>query len=232
MTVEPVKGFPIVVSPTKCIWQEARYEKQDLYCMKCYWQGHTVVVCRVGERCKEDGKPKDKRVWQPKTSKTRCSSLGTKDDKELEANVKFSDDRLQVTQEDMVANVVQVANIDEAPNIITAGMTSNIEGESMKINQSGAVPSILMSAEMLKDPLQDSTKIADNQNDVSDEECEEVWCDKENDEDLEIVQMQDKEFLDVPTTLVAKMVNINYDNRLQGELAMGYSLERDDGEII
>ncbi|KAK2662069.1 hypothetical protein Ddye_000643 [Dipteronia dyeriana] len=30
LTVEPVKGFSIVVSPTICIWQEARYEKQGM----------------------------------------------------------------------------------------------------------------------------------------------------------------------------------------------------------
>lgn len=52
------------------------------------------MVCRVGERRKEDGKPKDKRVWQPKNSKIRGSSSGTKDDKELEANAELPDDRL------------------------------------------------------------------------------------------------------------------------------------------
>lgn len=74
-------------------------------------------------------------------------------------------------------------------------------------------------------------KIAENQNDVSDEECEEVWCDKENEEDLELVQMQDKELSGVPRTLVAEMANVISDNRLQGELAMGYSSEHEDGEI-
>lgn len=55
----------------------------------------------------------------------------------------------------MDADVVQVANIDEAPNIITAGMTTNIEGEFAKINQSGKMLSIIMCIEMPKDPLQD-----------------------------------------------------------------------------
>lgn len=34
--VESVKRFPSVVSPTKCIWQEVRYEKQGFYYMKCH----------------------------------------------------------------------------------------------------------------------------------------------------------------------------------------------------
>lgn len=34
-TMEPVKGFSIVVSLTKCIWQEAKYKKPRFYCRKC-----------------------------------------------------------------------------------------------------------------------------------------------------------------------------------------------------
>lgn len=36
LTVDPIKGFPIVLSCTRCIRQEAQYEKQGYYCMKCF----------------------------------------------------------------------------------------------------------------------------------------------------------------------------------------------------
>lgn len=49
LTEKATKGFPIVLSPTKCIWQEARYEKLGFYCLKCCRQGHTIVLFRVGE---------------------------------------------------------------------------------------------------------------------------------------------------------------------------------------
>lgn len=171
------------------------------------------MVCRAGERRKEDDKQKDKRVWQIKTNKVRGSTSGTKDDKELEVNVEVSDDSLQVTREVMDANVVQVVNVDEASNEgrggesersegeaakLTAGKTSNIEGGTVNPNESKMVLSIIMSVELPKIPLQDLGKIPDNQNGVSDEECEEFWCDKENEEDLELVQRQDKEVPDVP----------------------------------
>lgn len=34
LTMELMQGFPIVLSPTKCIWQEAKYEKPSYYCTK------------------------------------------------------------------------------------------------------------------------------------------------------------------------------------------------------
>lgn len=45
---EQIQGFPIIISATKKIWQEVRYEKQGSYCRRCCRQGHTKVVCRVG----------------------------------------------------------------------------------------------------------------------------------------------------------------------------------------
>ncbi|KAL5979501.1 hypothetical protein ACLOJK_019405 [Asimina triloba] len=180
LTVEAVKGFPIVVSPTKCIWQDARYEKQGFYCTKCYRQGHTTVVCRVGERRKEVRKPKENITWQPKKFDINGSSLGTKDDKEMEANMASLSERLQVTREDKNSNVVQLESLEAAPNSINAGMISNIEGESAEMNQSGYVPSFLLNTEMLKDPLQDLVHILENEKDVSEEECDEVCSDKEN----------------------------------------------------
>ncbi|KAK2648879.1 hypothetical protein Ddye_016368 [Dipteronia dyeriana] len=74
--------------------------------------------------------------------------------------------RLQVTREEMNANVVQVENVDEVPNSITNGMTSNIEGESAKINQSGKVSSTISHAVMPKDPLEELVKRVENQKGV------------------------------------------------------------------
>lgn len=55
---EPIKGFPIVVSTNRTIWQEAWYEKIGFYYTKCCRQGHTKMVCRVGEtQCKIGGEP-------------------------------------------------------------------------------------------------------------------------------------------------------------------------------
>lgn len=31
LTMDPMQGFPIVVSNTKCIWQEAKYEKPGFF---------------------------------------------------------------------------------------------------------------------------------------------------------------------------------------------------------
>lgn len=56
LSIDLVQGFPIVLSSTKCIWQEARYEKLGFYCRKC----------RVGEKRKEEVKQKEEKIWQPK----------------------------------------------------------------------------------------------------------------------------------------------------------------------
>lgn len=57
-----LQHFPIVLSPSKCIWQEAKYEKLGFYCQKCFHQGHTSVVCRVGARRKDEGEKKEKLI--------------------------------------------------------------------------------------------------------------------------------------------------------------------------
>lgn len=94
----------------------------------------------------------------------------------MEHTVELLGNSLQGTQKDMNANVVQVENLNEATNFITTGLTLNIEGQFVKTNQSGSMPSSILHAEMSKD-LKDSEKIVDKQNDDGDEECEEVWCD-------------------------------------------------------
>ncbi|KAK3188863.1 hypothetical protein Dsin_028424 [Dipteronia sinensis] len=63
---EVVKGFPLVVGQ-KQVWQKVRYEKRGFYCNKCFGQGHTDVVCRVGEKpIRKEGlrKEREEKVWK------------------------------------------------------------------------------------------------------------------------------------------------------------------------
>ncbi|KAL6003041.1 hypothetical protein ACLOJK_023264 [Asimina triloba] len=54
------------------------------------------VMKKVGERRKEVGKPKKNIIWQPKKFDIKGCSSGTKDDKEMEANIASLGERLQV----------------------------------------------------------------------------------------------------------------------------------------
>lgn len=80
LTMEPMKGFPIVVSPSKCIWQETRYEKLGFYCNKCYRQGYMAIVCRVGENQKAEGKKE--RTNQNLGAKNKTKNRGISNSKE------------------------------------------------------------------------------------------------------------------------------------------------------
>ncbi|KAK1557069.1 hypothetical protein Q3G72_017380 [Acer saccharum] len=66
--MEPVKGFPLVLSPKQCIWQEVKYENMGFFCSKCCRQGHTSGVCRVEERRRDDGKHYGNKIWKPKVN--------------------------------------------------------------------------------------------------------------------------------------------------------------------
>ncbi|TXG69366.1 hypothetical protein EZV62_004301 [Acer yangbiense] len=68
LTMEPVKGFPLVLSPKQCIWQEVKYEKMGFFCSKCCRQGHTLAVCRVEERRRDDGEHYGNKIWKPKVN--------------------------------------------------------------------------------------------------------------------------------------------------------------------
>ncbi|KAL5975002.1 hypothetical protein ACLOJK_031678 [Asimina triloba] len=68
-------------------------------------------------------------------------------------------------------------------------------------------------------------------NDCRDEDCEKVCCDKENEVASETLQLNGKEFFDVPKNLVDETKNILVENRLQGNLAMGYSSDQEEGEL-
>ncbi|KAL5984754.1 hypothetical protein ACLOJK_041376 [Asimina triloba] len=103
-------------------------------------------------------------------------------------------------------------------------MISNIEGESAETNQSGQVPSSLLNIEMPKD--------LENEKDVSEEECDEVWCDKENEEALEFMQLKGKESSELPKNRVDEMKNVLAKNRLPGDSTMGYCSSQEEGEIL
>ncbi|KAI9184707.1 hypothetical protein LWI28_000187 [Acer negundo] len=63
---EVVEGFPLVVGQNQ-VWQQVRYEKRGFYCNKCFRQGHTAVVCRVGEKpIRKEGlrKEREEKVWK------------------------------------------------------------------------------------------------------------------------------------------------------------------------
>jgi hypothetical protein len=55
LTDDPIQGFPIVVANKK-FWQEVRYKRPNLYYTKCWRQGHTSMVCRVGEGASHRGR--------------------------------------------------------------------------------------------------------------------------------------------------------------------------------
>ncbi|KAL6003042.1 hypothetical protein ACLOJK_023265 [Asimina triloba] len=136
------------------------------------------VMKKVGERRKEVGKPKKNIIWQPKKFDIKGCSSGTKDDKEMEAN------------------------------IASLGIILNIEVESAEMNQSGQVPSFLLNTEMPKDPLKDLMHILENEKDVSEEERDEVCRDKENEVASEFMQLKGKESSELPKNLIDEMENV------------------------
>ncbi|KAL6003512.1 hypothetical protein ACLOJK_023743 [Asimina triloba] len=152
------------------------------------------IPLRVGERREEVGKPKENIIWQPKKLDIKGTSSGTKDDKEMEAN------------------------------IASRGMISNIEGESAETNQSGQVRSFLLNTEMPKD--------LENEKDVSEEECDGVWCDKEKEEALEFMQLKGKESSELPKNRVDEMEFVLAENRLPGDCTMGYCSSQEEGEVL
>ncbi|KAL5976297.1 hypothetical protein ACLOJK_020627 [Asimina triloba] len=183
-----------------------------------------VMKFLVGERRKEVRKPKENITWQPKKFDIKGSSSGTKDDKEMEANIEPLGERLRVTREDKNSNVVRLESLDSAPNSINEGMISNIEGQSAESNQSGQVPSFLQNTEMPKD--------LENEKDVSEEECDGVWCDKENEEALKFMKPKGKESSELPKNRVDELEIILAENRLPGDSTMRYYSSQEEGEVL
>ncbi|KAL5983438.1 hypothetical protein ACLOJK_017523 [Asimina triloba] len=179
---------------------------------------------KVGKRRKEVEKPKENIIWQPKKLDIKGTSSGTKDDKEIEANIASRGERLQVTREDKNSNVVRLGSLEPAPNSINAGMISNIEGEYAGTNQSGQVRSFLLNTEMPKD--------LENEKDVSEEECDGVWCEKEKEEALEFMQLKGKESSELSKHRVVEMEIVLAENKLPGDSTMGYCLSQEEGEVL
>ncbi|KAL5972387.1 hypothetical protein ACLOJK_041641, partial [Asimina triloba] len=103
-------------------------------------------------------------------------------------------------------------------------MRSNIEGESAETNQSGQVRSFLLNTEM--------PKVLKNEKEVSEEECDGVWCDKEKEEALELMQLKGKESFELSKNRVDEMEIILAENRLPGDSTMGYCSSQEEGEVL
>lgn len=55
---ELVEGFPLVIGQ-KQIWQKVTYEKRVFYFKKCFWQGHTTIMCRSGKKSRANTSKKE-----------------------------------------------------------------------------------------------------------------------------------------------------------------------------
>ncbi|KAL5978325.1 hypothetical protein ACLOJK_029442 [Asimina triloba] len=75
-------------------------------------------------------------------------------------------------------------------------------------------------------------KDLENEKDVSEEECDVVWCDKENEEALEFMQLKGKESFELPKNRVDEMKIVLVENRLLGDSTMGYCLSQEEGEVL
>ncbi|XP_042959294.1 uncharacterized protein LOC122294521 [Carya illinoinensis] len=230
LTMEPVKGFPMVVSPANCIWQEAKYERTGFYCSKCFRQGHTSVVCRVGEKRKIEGKVKGKKIWQQKGIKEPMEDKtgtgmgekildtgvvnGNPNENMASASIAHDMGDLNVTSP---IEMVPEKNLDEVvitsqPDLIkSVDMIQHREGKQVAETECGQhVQSAI---------LRDS--------DNSDEECEEVWHDDEP-------ELQQSAQADRMQTMVLDEEETNErtgNGSPQREVTTGYSSEREEGEI-
>ncbi|KAK1578171.1 hypothetical protein Q3G72_028139 [Acer saccharum] len=204
LTMEPVKGFPILVSQTKCIWQEARYEKPGFYCMKCHRQGHTAVVCRAGEGRKGVGKPKgETKVWQSKNKITKGEVSGSIEGLEIEVNTVLPDGKLTIIRED-----------------------SNVNQNNFVIE--GTSPGGAMIETESNHGLRNSVE---NQKEDSNEECEEVWGDEELEVVQETVQTQIEKSPVLPGTPIPKPDADDYIGGQKGDLALVCYSDREEREI-
>ncbi|KAL5974867.1 hypothetical protein ACLOJK_031540 [Asimina triloba] len=71
-----------------------------------------------------------------------------------------------------------------------------------------------------------------NEKDVSEEECDGVWCDKENEEALEFMQLKGKESSELPKNRADELEIVLVENRLPGDSTMGYCSSQEEGEIL
>lgn len=188
------------------------------------------MVCRVGERRKEEVQPKEKKVWQSKKSDSNGNPLGTTEDKVMEKTMELLGENLTVTEEETHVNVVQVGNIEGTSIDIHEGMAVNCAGDSTDIEKSRQGPNTLL-LESSKYIHQGFVKIMENQEDDSDEECEEVSYDKVNEVGSETLHLREGESSVVPNSLVDDIENALDESGMQGEVKRGYCSDLEKGDL-
>lgn len=119
--------------------------------------------------------------------------------------------------------MVQVEHSEVALNVAIASLTLISKGE--KETQSRHMSCNSLHEDMSKEHPNKSDKIVNEHYNDNDEECEEVWCNKENEMDLKPAQLQEMKFSEATQTPITKQKLSN--NSAQGELALGHSSERE-----
>ncbi|KAL5999682.1 hypothetical protein ACLOJK_037967, partial [Asimina triloba] len=207
LTMKPVRSFPI-----------------------CFRQGHTSVVCRVGEKRKNEGKVKDNKIWQLKGIKESMEdkTRTVMGEKILETEAVYGNPNENMASVSAAhdlsdLNVTSPAEMDPEKNLGEVGITSQ--------------PVLINSADMIQHRQEKQVKeiecgqhvqsVIPRDPDNSDEECEEVWHGDEP-------QLQGSAQADrVQTTGLDEEEN---NDRLgkgspQGKVTTDYFSEREEGEI-
>ncbi|KAL5984092.1 hypothetical protein ACLOJK_018194 [Asimina triloba] len=171
-------------------------------------QGHTFVVCRVGEKMKNEGKVKDNKIWQQK---------GIKEPMEDKTGIAMGKKILETWAVNSNPDE-NMASVSAAHDLGDLNVTSRAEMDpeknlgKVKETECGQHVQFVIP----RDP------------DNSDEECEEVWHGDEP--ELQGSAQADR----VQTTGLNEEENNDClgNESPQGEVMTDYSSEREEGEII
>lgn len=251
LLADPVQKFPIVVSPTKCIWQEAIYEKLGFYCLTCFRQGHTSVVCRVGDKRKEEGKQKEKCVWLAKTRKVERVKSDEKEEVAVEkcnAEEKGKSPMVQAREKEPV-NIVEnylmtnkSSNSSDEAKVVAqtledGGQKANNQSAEKQVQGVERIDAGCKALEKSSDArlhVQVDKEIRGDHFGTSDEECEEIWHD-DTDEIQgsptgainQVVQTKDLfNETNNPGVIQGSGLECNQQNE-----EVGYSSAREEGEL-
>ncbi|KAL5982265.1 hypothetical protein ACLOJK_016336 [Asimina triloba] len=204
LTLEPVKSFPI-----------------------CSRQGHTSIVCRVGEKRKNEGRVNDNKIWHQK---------GIKEQMEGKTGTVMGENILETRAVNGNPNE-NMAKVSVAHDLGHLNVTSPAEMvPKKKLDEVGitSLPDLINSVDMIQhregkhvegsEGGQHVQSAIPGDPDNSDEECEEVYHDDEP--GLQRRAQADR----VQTTVLEEEEN---NNRLgngspQGEVTKGYSSEREE----
>ncbi|KAL5977670.1 hypothetical protein ACLOJK_039198 [Asimina triloba] len=201
LTMEPVRSFPIVVSPTK-----------------------------VGEKRKNEGKVKDNKIWQQKGIKESMEDkTGTvMGEKILETGVVYGNPNENMASVSAAhdlgdLNVTSLAEMDPEKNLGKVGITS----QPVLINSADMIQHRRGKQVKETECGQHVQPVIPRDPDNSDEECEEVWHGDEPQlqgsaqaDRLQTTGLDEEENND-------RLGN----GSPQGEVTTGYSLEQEEGEI-